>query len=92
MDSSFSRNLANAKAQIAELTLEKARVNEENERLKVDLEVTSKEVVSLELTLEGVNETLVSAEALVEKLQDEFIRWNEEVSQRLLAQGILLID
>lgn len=73
------RNLDDAKDQIEELTQEKARVSEENERLKAQLEVTNKEVAELEVTLANVKKTLVSAEALVEKLRDEFIRWNKEV-------------
>jgi len=64
---------------MSELNAELDSVEKRVEHLKTKLNQNTKEAAEIEFHLNKAKSTLGAAEELVGKLNDEFMRWNDEV-------------
>lgn len=74
------RNLTRAEAQIGELSAGLDEVDKEVAVLREKLNRSTKEAVEVEFHLNKAKETMTAAESLVTKLEGEYKRWSQQVS------------
>ena len=60
-------------------------VDKRVEKLKANLNQFTKEAAEIEIRLAKAKETLMAAEGLVGKLEDEFTRWSKRVKSRIIT-------
>ena len=77
----FLRNLKQAENQIEELSLEVADVDQKVTILKEKLNKSTKEATEVEFHLNKAKETIDAARSLVSKLEGEYNRWSQQVSE-----------
>ncbi|CAG9772440.1 unnamed protein product [Ceutorhynchus assimilis] len=77
----LKQNLNNAESQLSELNANLSDVDATVLKLKEQLSQYTKEAAEIEIGLNGVNQTLSSAENLVHKLKDEYLRWQEQLEE-----------
>lgn len=82
------RNLKNAEGQLEDLSAGLLDVEERVAKLKLQLATYTKEAAEVEIELNKVKNTLVAAEGLVEKLNEEYLRWKSQV-RTFLPQYVL---
>jgi dynein heavy chain 2 len=76
------RNLNLAETHMTELNVELDSVEKRVAHLKTKLNQNTKEAAEIEFHLNKAKSTLGAAQELVEKLNDEFTRWNFEVGSK----------
>lgn len=74
------RKLILAEEQIGELSMGLDDVDKRVVDLKEQLNTNTKEAVEIEISLNKAKETLAAAEGLVMKLDEEYLRWKEQVN------------
>ncbi|GJQ81468.1 btv [Trypoxylus dichotomus] len=77
----LQRNLETAKHQLGELSSGLTNVDATVAKLKEQLSTYTKEAAEIEIHLGMAQETLRAAEGLVDKLNDEFNRWQIQLSE-----------
>ncbi|ROT63098.1 hypothetical protein C7M84_019029 [Penaeus vannamei] len=77
----LERNLTRAEAQIGELSAGLDEVDKEVAVLREKLNRSTKEAVEVEFHLNKAKETMSAAESLVTKLEGEYKRWSQQVSE-----------
>ncbi|XP_042887569.1 cytoplasmic dynein 2 heavy chain 1-like [Penaeus japonicus] len=77
----LQRNLTRAEAQIGELSAGLDEVDKEVAVLREKLNRSTKEAVEVEFHLNKAKETMTAAESLVTKLEGEYKRWSQQVSE-----------
>ncbi|RZC33069.1 cytoplasmic dynein 2 heavy chain 1 [Asbolus verrucosus] len=77
----LKQNLANAEAQLGELSAGLSDVDATVAKLKVQLSAYTKEAAEIEIDLNKAQETLSAAEGLVSKLDDEYQRWQQQLKE-----------
>ncbi|XP_015834463.1 cytoplasmic dynein 2 heavy chain 1 [Tribolium castaneum] len=75
----LQENLASAEAQLGELSAGLSDVDATVAKLKVQLSAYTKEAAEIEIDLNKARETLMVAEGLVFKLNDEYERWQQQL-------------
>ncbi|XP_060532310.1 cytoplasmic dynein 2 heavy chain 1 isoform X2 [Cylas formicarius] len=83
------RNLSNAKLHLVELTDELSDVDANVAKLKEQLSSFTKEAAEIEIGLDEVNHTLRTAQELVNKLDDEYQRWQKQLRELSIELGKL---
>lgn len=73
------RNLQNAELQLGELSAGLLDVDAKVAGLKNQLATYTKEAAEVEIQLNKAQGTLAAAEGLVEKLNEEYERWQQQV-------------
>ncbi|MPC25130.1 Cytoplasmic dynein 2 heavy chain 1 [Portunus trituberculatus] len=77
----LQRNLERAEAQIGELSAGLKDVDEQVSVLREKLNRSTKEAAEVEFHLSKAQETITAAESLVTKLEGEYRRWSQQVSE-----------
>ncbi|XP_037796301.1 LOW QUALITY PROTEIN: cytoplasmic dynein 2 heavy chain 1-like [Penaeus monodon] len=77
----LQRNLTRAEEQIGELSAGLDEVDKEVAVLREKLNRSTKEAVEVEFHLNKAKETMSAAESLVTKLEGEYKRWSQQVSE-----------
>ncbi|XP_044749353.1 cytoplasmic dynein 2 heavy chain 1 [Coccinella septempunctata] len=80
----LKQNLSSAEAQLGELNADLSDVDDTVAKLKAQLSAYTKEAAEIEIDLNRARETLSKAEAMVDKLNDEFKRWQEQLKDLLI--------
>lgn len=78
----ISRNLRNAEIQLGELSANLTDVDATVAKLKTQLATYTKEAAEIEIHLVAAQETLSAAEGLINKLNDEYQRWQAQVCMK----------
>lgn len=73
------RNLEQSKHQLGALSTGLSDVDATVQRLKEELSTYTKEAAEIEIGLKTVQDTLNAAQVLVDRLNDEYERWKEQV-------------
>ena len=76
----LEEELAQYRRQLSKLEADLGELTQLIEEKKVGLNKGLAESAQLELDVKKAEETIESAQLLVGKLEDEFVRWNEQVS------------
>lgn len=71
--------MANAELQLEELSTGLSDVDTAVAKLKLQLSTYTKEAAEIEIHLRAAQDTLATAEGLVDKLNDEYERWQKQV-------------
>ncbi|CAH0388994.1 unnamed protein product [Bemisia tabaci] len=77
----LQQKLILAEEQIGELSMGLDDVDKRVVDLKEQLNTNTKEAVEIEISLNKAKETLAAAEGLVMKLDEEYLRWKEQLSE-----------
>ncbi|KAL3276304.1 hypothetical protein HHI36_024202 [Cryptolaemus montrouzieri] len=88
----LKQNLNSAEAQLGELNADLSDVDATVAKLKAQLSSFTKEAAEIEVDLNKAQQTLATAEALVDKLNDEFERWQEQLKELSLEEGKLPVN
>ena len=75
----IKQGLLAAEDQMGQLSSELMDVDKRVEKLKANLNQFTKEAAEIEIRLAKAKDTLMAAEGLVGKLEDEFTRWSKRV-------------
>ncbi|KAF2899875.1 hypothetical protein ILUMI_06311, partial [Ignelater luminosus] len=77
----LKQNLANAELQLEELSTGLSDVDTAVAKLKLQLSTYTKEAAEIEIHLRAAQDTLATAEGLVDKLNDEYERWQNQLKE-----------
>ena len=87
--SKLQRNMDKANAKMKTLTGELSQVDQKVSGLRNKFEKTTTEAAKLKMELEDAQKTIAAAEMLVSRLEDEYQRWNTQLSEIASAHAEL---